>query len=38
MDTLFADLTGIPEAAVGSPVTLWGEGSRPTKWRQARAP
>ncbi len=26
MDTLFADLTGIPEAAVGSPVTLWGEG------------
>jgi len=26
MDMLFADLTGIPEAAVGSPVTLWGEG------------
>jgi len=26
MDTLFADLTGIPEAAVGSPATLWGEG------------
>jgi len=26
MDTLFADLTGIPEAAVGSPVTLWGDG------------
>jgi alanine racemase len=22
---LFADLTGIPESAVGSPVTLWGE-------------
>jgi alanine racemase len=26
MDMLFADLAGIPEAAVGSPVTLWGEG------------
>lgn len=26
MDMLFADLGGIPEAAVGSPVTLWGEG------------
>jgi alanine racemase len=26
MDMLFADLTGIPEAVVGSPVTLWGEG------------
>jgi alanine racemase len=26
MDMLFADLTGIKEAAVGSPVTLWGEG------------
>jgi alanine racemase len=26
MDMLFADLTGIPEASVGSPVTLWGEG------------
>jgi alanine racemase len=26
MDVLFADLTGIAEAAVGSPVTLWGEG------------
>src|SRR6266478_1537204 len=26
MDMLFADLTGIPEAAVGSPATLWGEG------------
>jgi alanine racemase len=26
MDMLFADLTGIPEAAVGSAVTLWGEG------------
>ena len=26
MDMLFADLTGIPEAALGSPVTLWGEG------------
>src|SRR5712675_200192 len=26
MDMLFADLTAIPEAAVGSPVTLWGEG------------
>jgi len=26
MDMLFADLTGIPEATVGSPVTLWGEG------------
>jgi len=26
MDMLFTDLTGIPEAAVGSPVTLWGEG------------
>ncbi|HEY6241463.1 MAG TPA: alanine racemase [Burkholderiales bacterium] len=26
MDMLFADLTGIPEGAIGSPVTLWGEG------------
>jgi len=26
MDMLFADLTGIPDAAVGSPVVLWGEG------------
>ena len=26
MDMLFADLTGIPEATIGSPVTLWGEG------------
>jgi alanine racemase len=26
MDMLFADLTGIPEAQIGSPVTLWGEG------------
>jgi alanine racemase len=26
MDMLFADLGGIPEAAVGSSVTLWGEG------------
>jgi len=26
MDMLFADLSGIPEAAVGSPVTLWGDG------------
>ena len=26
MDMLFTDLTGIKEAAVGSPVTLWGEG------------
>ena len=26
MDMLIADLTGIPEARVGSPVTLWGEG------------
>ncbi len=26
MDMLFADLTRIPEAAVGTPVTLWGEG------------
>lgn len=26
MDMLFADLTGIPEAGIGSPVTLWGEG------------
>ena len=26
MDMLFADLTGIKEAAVGSPVTVWGEG------------
>ena len=26
MDMMFADLTGIPEAAVGSPATLWGEG------------
>jgi len=26
MDMLFADLSGIPEALVGSPATLWGEG------------
>jgi alanine racemase len=26
MDMLFADLTGVPEAAIGSPATLWGEG------------
>jgi len=26
MDMLFADLTGIPEATIGSPATLWGEG------------
>jgi alanine racemase len=26
MDMLFADLSGIPEAMTGSPVTLWGEG------------
>jgi len=26
MDMLFADLTGIREGAVGSPVVLWGEG------------
>ncbi|MDR1163868.1 MAG: alanine racemase [Candidatus Accumulibacter sp.] len=26
MDMLTCDLTGIPEAGVGSPVTLWGEG------------
>jgi alanine racemase len=26
MDMLIADLTAIPEANVGSPVTLWGEG------------
>jgi alanine racemase len=26
MDMLFADITGIPEAGVGSEVTLWGEG------------
>jgi len=26
MDMLTVDLTGIPEAAVGAPVTLWGEG------------
>jgi alanine racemase len=26
MDMLFADLTDVPEARVGSPVTLWGEG------------
>jgi alanine racemase len=26
MDMLFADLGGVPEAAVGSPVILWGEG------------
>ncbi len=25
MDMLFADLTAVPEAAAGSPVTLWGE-------------
>jgi alanine racemase len=26
MDMLFADLTDVPEAGVGSEVTLWGEG------------
>ena len=26
MDMLCADLSAIPEARVGSPVTLWGEG------------
>jgi len=26
MDMLFADITGIPEAVIGSEVTLWGEG------------
>jgi alanine racemase len=26
MDVLFADLTGLPGAGVGSPVVLWGEG------------
>jgi alanine racemase len=26
MDMLFADITGMPEAGVGSEVTLWGEG------------
>jgi alanine racemase len=26
MDMLFADVTGIPEARIGSPATLWGEG------------
>ena len=26
MDTLFADLNAIPEASVGTEVTLWGEG------------
>jgi alanine racemase len=26
MDMLIADLTGIPEAGIGSPVVLWGEG------------
>lgn len=26
MDLIHADLTGIPQAQVGSPVTLWGEG------------
>ena len=26
MDMLTVDLTGVPEAAVGAPVTLWGEG------------
>ena len=26
MDMITVDLTGIPEAAVGAPVTLWGEG------------
>lgn len=26
MDMLTVDLTGVPEAAVGSPVVLWGEG------------
>ena len=27
MDTLCVDLSGIPDAAVGMPVTLWGEGN-----------
>lgn len=26
MDMLYADLNGIPDAVVGSPVTLWGDG------------
>lgn len=26
MDMLYVDLSGLPEAGVGSPVTLWGEG------------
>jgi alanine racemase len=26
MDMLCVDLTGIPGAGIGSPVTLWGEG------------
>ncbi|HYC14013.1 MAG TPA: alanine racemase C-terminal domain-containing protein, partial [Stellaceae bacterium] len=26
MDMIIADLGGIPQAAIGSPVTLWGEG------------
>ena len=26
MDMLFADITGLPDAGVGSEVTLWGEG------------
>jgi alanine racemase len=26
MDMLIADLAGIPQAGIGSPVTLWGEG------------
>ena len=26
MDMLFADLSDIPTAAIGSPVTLWGDG------------
>jgi alanine racemase len=26
MDMITVDLTGVPEARVGSPVVLWGEG------------
>jgi alanine racemase len=26
MDMLYADLTPLPQAGVGSPVVLWGEG------------
>lgn len=26
MDMLFCDLTDLPQAGVGSPVTLWGKG------------